>query len=584
MTTEKEITSTEKLLEVIRGSDYGASRPPENTEPPGLMRRIRSGWFPSGSRGVTGVEIFRDTLNIVRINRDKSGSQPVYAARIDLPENIEIHHTDFPAFLKKQLSVADPFRKTDIWACLPPSRGETWNVLVPRVKKKLTNAVYWSARKERAFDENEYCFDYRITEEVIDKGIPKLMARVCIASLRDINLYRKIFSEAGYPIKGITLPSFSLENLFARRWVDPGNDAYAALYIGEDSSYIEIHGRRTTLFNRVIRTGRDSILDSFIAEYREQTHEGGGSGSSSSPEDRQKAARILKQQAELSGESLLDLIHPALERLARQLERTIDHSVNVLENPAPQQIYICGAISFLPGLSEFFSEQLGIMAVIMDVPEEQSAQVFPKGNERPCLVSTAGLAMPADNTVNFLYTAVDKDRERKAIRNTNFVAALCALLFVATAAWWWTARYELQQVHSETAELEEQLAGFNPRLTTDDLARLAGELREKKDELRRYSRKLYPVAVFRELSRITPGGIELLALRLESEQTAASARNRRKEPLLMIEGFIRSGPSLLQLRRSSIFKNTSVAGTRVDTLDTGETVYRFTLNMELTQI
>ncbi|MFW6334590.1 MAG: hypothetical protein ACOC0W_04895 [Desulfosalsimonas sp.] len=593
MVTEKEISSTEKLLNVIRGSHDGTAPAQGNTSEKNFWGYIKKNWLPSGSRGITGVEIFRDTLNIVRMNREKSGWRAVYAARTVLPEGISPDHTDFPLFLKTQLRNADPAGRTEIWACLPPSRGDTWNVLVPKVKKGLTNAVYWTARKERAFDEQEYYFDYRVRDEVNDKGIWKLSVQVSIASARHIDLYRKVFSEAGYPLSGITLPAFSLENLFARQWIDPGEESYAALYIGEDSSYIEIHGRRTTLFSRVIKTGRDSILDSLAMRYS-QNEPGPELQESESARDRQKAAQILKQKAGLSGENLFEMIQPAMERIARQLERTIDHSVNVLENPAPERIYICGGISFLPGIADFFSEQLGIGAVIMDVPFEETdtGKIFPDRDQRLCLVSTAGLAMVSKDTVNFLHTAVDMEREKKALRNTNIVAAACALLFVATAVWWWNAKHELEQVRKETAALEKQLEEFSPRLTADDLGEMAGKLQEKKKELRDYSRNLLPVAVFTEINRLTPEGVELLSVRLENTKPG-SGRDGQAPPVLILEGFIRSDPSmqetrltgyLLQLRRSPILRNPSIADSSPDTLDTGENVYRFTLNLEIQQV
>ncbi|MCF8111874.1 MAG: hypothetical protein K9J85_10345 [Desulfobacteraceae bacterium] len=606
MATEKELSSTEKLLKIIRSSDNGQEVSSADSADSGFSKRIKRGWIPSVSRDLVGVEIFRDTLNLVRMTKARNTWKAVFAASVSIPEGLSIDHADFPKFLKYHLQSADIKQKTDIWACLPPSRGETWNVFVPKVKKGLTNAVYWSARKEKTFDENEYYFDYRIKEETNDKGIQKLSAEVCIASARDINLYKKIFSETGYPLKGITLPAYALENLFEHKWIDPGDDAYAVLYIGEDSSYIEIHGRHTTLFSRVIKTGRDSILDSVSMESKRQSPaqessmESDGDSPEIPPEEqdltgRQQAAQILKQQGgDLSDENLFDMIRPALERLARQLERTIDHCVNVLNNPAPARIYICGGISFLPGLQDFFSEQLGIPAELLDIPEQESesGKIFPDSDQRLSLVSTAALAMPSVQTINFLHTAIDKDREKKALRNTNFVAALCALLFVLTACWWWSARHELEQTRTETAELEQQLEQYLPRLRAEDLATLAGELKGNRNRLRRYSRKLYPAAVLKEINQLTPGSVSLLTVRIGKE-TGGKDSGRKNTPALMVEGFINSDPSLyetnltgylLQLRRSPLFSDTTIVKSTPETLSNGDNVYSFTLNIDLEQV
>ncbi|MFW5937001.1 MAG: PilN domain-containing protein, partial [Desulfosalsimonas sp.] len=303
-------------------------------------------------------------------------------------------------------------------------------------------------------------------------------------------------------------------------------------------------------------------------------------------------------QAESPGD-VFDMVRPALERLARQLERTIDHSVNVLSHPAPERIYICGGISFLPGLAEFFSEQLGIPAVIMDMdmpgPETGGAGgriSLQDSDERLSLVSAAALAMPSDKTINFLRTAIDRDKEREALRNTNAVAAACALLFVLTASWWWMARHDLEQTRKHTAQVRQQLEQYSPVIQSEDLARLAAELEGKKDELRTYSRKLRPVAVFKELNQLTPQHIELLNIQMDTE-AGGNKNGKDKAGTLMVEGFIRSDPSLfethltgylLRLRRSPLFRDSSIRKSSQDTLNTGDNVFRFTINLDLAQV
>ena len=623
MANEKDISSTERLLNVIRRKeDAGESPQDRNAGAAGIRQESKKPRLPFPSREFIGVEIFRDRLNLVRTSRGKRGWQVLDAASVSLPEGITPEHPDFPFFLKTHLENVLRSRRTDIWVCLPPSRGEVWTVQVPKLKKGLSNAVYWSARKEKAFNETEYFFDYRIMDEIQDQGTQKLEAEVCIAASREIRQYKQIFSDIGHPLAGITLPAFSLENLFTQKWIDPGEDAYAVLCIGEDASYIDIHGQQKSLFNRVIKTGRDSILDSLTMGYNlqgleEENLELQGEQTEAADESqaalrRQQAAERLKQEVrrrrehEEMGSSaagpyqqLFDRLRPALERVARQMERTIDHSVNVLSHPSPSRIYICGAISFLPGLEAFFSEQLGIPAVLMDPispqPESTSAALpLMEDEERLSLVSAAALAMPSDRTINFLRTASDKDKEREALRNTNVVAAACALLFVLTAAWWWTAGYDLRQARNQKAEVRQELDQYSPKLQSGDLARLAGDLEQKKNRLKRFSRKLQPVAVLKALNQVTPEPIELLHVRMEpGPDGSGTKKSSDKAGTLTVEGFVRSAPSLfethlsgylLKLRRSVIFKRSSIAKSTPETLNTGEDVYRFTLHIDLRQV
>ena len=627
MVNEKEISSTERLLHVIRRSgDAGEGLQTESSAPTAAAQQDKKRRPFFSTREFIGVEIFRDRLNLVRTGRGKRGWQILDAASIPLPEGITLEHSEFPFFLKTHLENVLRSRRTDIWVCLPPSRGEVWTAQVPRLKKGLTNAVYWSARKEKTFNETEYFFDYRIKDEILDQGTQKLVAEVCIASSREIRQYERIFSEIGHPLAGITLPAFSLENLFVHKWIDPGEDPYAVLYIGEDASYIDIRGRQTSLFNRVIKTGRDSLLDSLITGYSRhgleeeslelQEEQPEGADENQAALRRQQASQRLKQEANRSRkqeenmvsadpnaagpyQQLFDMLRPALERLARQMERTIDHSVNVLSHPAPARIYICGAVSFLPRLAEFFNEQLGIPAVIMDplapLPESPpEAAPLPDDGERLSLVSTAALALPSEKTINFLHTAADMDKEREALRNTNVVAAACAILFVLTGAWWWTAGYELKQAQDQTSQIRQELDQYSPRIQTEDLARLAADLEKKKQQLQRYSQRLQPAAVLKALNQLTPEPVKLLHVRMLPGPDAGGTDGKSKAGgSLTVEGFVRSAPSLfethltgylLKLRRSIIFERSSIVKSSPDTLSTGEDVYRFTLTIDLRQV
>ena len=627
-----EISSTEKLLKVIRSSSDKGAPQPGRRERAGLFSGLREKLLPSGkSRDCIGVEIFRDAINLVRTSKTRARRVVVHAVSEPLPDGLAIDHPEFAHFLREQIEKCGPRpQKADIWACLPASKGEMWSVRVPKVRKGLGHAVYWSARKEKSFNEAGHLFDYRITGETTEDGVQKRIAEVCIVPKADVDLYKTVFARAGFPLKGVTVPAFAAESLFYREVVEPGPEAFAVLFIGEESSWIDIHSEGRILFSRVIRTGRDSVIHSLMQEYQEQAgrdneivltlepETGGfseetavgppGEGLSGSDEalTMEQAERILAGFATGSPqpagiftfEQVFGMIEPVLERLARQLERTFDHSVNVLKNPAPASIYICGTLPILPRIVGYFGDQLGIRATLLDVLDTSMSHVspelvIPEPGHRFSLVSTTGLAMPTPHAINFLRTASDRELENDARRTTNAVAAGCALLIALTAGYWWTSAQALNHPRAEVERLEQSLAAFSPRVDMEMLTRLAGQYREEQQAIGEYSRKLQPVAMINEISRVTPENIKLLGLTMSMGRPGEN-KGPDENHMLVVEGFVREGALdhhtvlaayVRQLRRSPLVRDITVRRAEKDHfLADGEVVYRFVLNIEFRKV
>lgn len=617
--SENEISSTEKLLNVIRRNDGKTDDLLPEKAPAGNGRRAGRKWLPSRAKTYVGVEILRDSVNVVQTRRRRGTWEVLAAAPAPLPAGMTPESPEFPEFLKARMQQLHDPRSSEIWACLPPAKGEIWNVRAPRVKRGLSNAVYWSARREKAFAETECVFDYRITGETAEDRAPKLLAQACTAPAADIAGYRRMFSEIGYPLSGITLPAFALENLFSSKWIDPGQDTWAVVYIGDEASCIDIHSRDAILFSRVVKTGKESILDALGRNYTkaavgEEAIEMEVPRQQGPEEDRpalgrEESVRVLDQLRRagsgqktpgalpgISGERVFEMILPALERLARQLERTIDHCVHSLHNPAPACVYIFGEVTFIAGLADFFGEQLGIAAEVPDLPAPDPTRATggvlnPEPVLAPGLSCAAGLAMPSPKTINFLRTALDRDEEKKALRGTNFVAAACALLFVITAGYWGMSRHEIKELRAENHRLEKRLAQYTPRLQMADLDRLVEQIGAAGKELARFSNRLRPVAVLKEINRLTPPTVGLLSLKMETAPPGAES-GRNRENAIRIEGFITGqtmnaeahlASYLLRLRRSPLFETADIRGAAREKLHPASDTeaYKFTIRIVL---
>jgi Tfp pilus assembly PilM family ATPase/Tfp pilus assembly protein PilN len=619
---ENEISSTEKLLNVIRGNDEKGRAltddPPEHRPALGFKQKLQ----PFAQASHVGVEILRDRVNLVEARRRRSGWQIISASSTPMPEGMDIQNPDFPLFLKSLFLKLGNTKNKKIWTFLSPAKGETWTSQVPKIKKGLSNAAYWSARKDKAFEQDQFVFDYRICGQATEKQIPKFLADASIGSADGIREYKELFSKAGLRLHGITLPTFALENILHCCRKQSETEIIAVVYIGEDASCIDIHSPERIVFSRVVRTGKDSIIDSLRTGYSgkqpdedslviETINETGKSHSLSM--DRNQAMEVLgqlgnktpgksdlKEAAGLSQQNVFEMILPALERLVRQVERTIDYSVNVLYQPAPVRIIIFGAMEISPEITDFFSNQLAIPAHTPDLLSCRGIDADPKIFQAGFglnidMASAAGLAMPSKNTINFLHTAFDRDREKKAIFGTNVVAAACAFLFVLIAGYWWMCRHELNSLTNHNNQLKQEIESYEPKISSEDIITLADDIKENHEKLQKLSNRLLPVAALAEISRLTPDNIYLLKLQIKNNQNR-DFKTKDKTSLLWMEGFVAGRSSdarahlaeyMIALRKSALFKTVEIqtrqASLPEDVLKSGET-YGFALRLTLKEV
>lgn len=614
MASQKDISSTEKLLNVIR-QDSKNSRPGSPPPPGGAAPTVNAGRrLPSfKSREVVGVEIQEKYLNVVRMARSGSEWKAVQAFCASIPDNTRPGSREFEGFLRNQLKGIQGIKKARIWAMIPDSKGEIWHARVPPVKKDIPNAVFWSAKKERGFDENKVVFDYRLQGETTDSGGRKMLAMACTAPREEIDLLQKAFSGAGFSLEGITLSSFAMHNLFVNGWMETGGETFAVLYIDQHNAYIDIHDSTGLLLSRVIKTGLESMLESIFQHQSEAQMPQFRMPDETTPEttgpvpaemDRKDALDLIHslesmdsqptEGREFSPERVMEMIQPALERLLRQVERTMDHSVNVQGNPSPARLYLCGRLAPAGPVPEYFQEQLGLTAEALDPLHPSSPRASAlihslNRNERVFLAPATGLAI-SDNayTPNFLFTAAHREKEKIQKRNGSLAAAAVIAVFLAAGGYWLHLDQELDRARQDTAALQQELAGFSPRITPEMVQSRLDNLEQESEVLKSYSRKFVPVAAMRELSAVTPDNIRLLNVRMEMD----GSRDPR-DGVLVVEGFIRGeefrfetflSSYLHRLRASPLFRGTELSHREAESVGAQEKVLRFVINVDFEQV
>lgn len=262
--TSPKASSTEKLLELIRGSGKKADGG-ETPAPQPLPSKKR--WYSSlslkasrspgsSAKGVRlGVELTGQSVRMVKLTAGSGRSRTLEFKTVPIPEQ----GPDAPELsLVLRLALKDFLGKADadVWAMVPAESADLRFIQVPKTaKKQLSNAIYWTARKEAAFDDAEVVFDYEIQGEVLEKGATRLSVLAYTVKREEFEKLRNLFLQAGYPLTGITVPSVSMRNLLRGGWLENASQTQAVLHLGGDFSRLELFSGGKLQFVRVLKGG-----------------------------------------------------------------------------------------------------------------------------------------------------------------------------------------------------------------------------------------------------------------------------------------------------------------------------------------
>ncbi|MFO7803406.1 MAG: hypothetical protein R6V55_14040 [Desulfovermiculus sp.] len=620
MADEKDISSTEKLLNVIRNKPgkrhFAQSRSQSIREDQkSTLASSKKHLRPFKSKDIVGVEIQATHVNVVRMSHSGQGWKANQAFSVPMQQEMALDSPKFRDFLQTQLRDIEGIKKAQVWAMLSAPRGEIWHTKVPLVKKGLADAVYWSAKRENNFEEDKVIFDYRLQGQIVDKGVKKYWFMVYTLPKDTVNNLEDAFSRAGIALEGITLPSFSLQNLFVYNWADSDGQPFAVLNIYQHNSSINIYDKdNNLLLSRTTKTGLESMIESMVQEQDMQASEIHVLGESDeqypqqgSPMDRDQALKLITwletggqsyqkefQDSHYSQEDVLNMIAPAMDRLARQVERTIDHSINVLGNPAPGRIYLGSRLVPAEPVAAFFQDQLGLDVQILEPLNTAVHNVSPLisslcRTERILLTTATGLAMSSTaHTPNFLYTAKDREKQRIVQRNATLVATAVIAIYLLTGGYWFQLNSELDQVRQEVSSLNQQLDDYSPLVSQEMINDLVAQVQKEKSSLQDYSQELLPVAAMRDIISATPEGIRLFNVRM-----AAGKPGSEQEATLVLNGYVTGEEGRLQtyltsylyrLRQSPLFKQTEIQQSSTQDLDALGRVLSFVINVNLEQV
>jgi len=617
-------TSTEKLLKVIRSKKDESSPAPSGAaipEPPKTSRlKIPLPKLINLHKSSTvGIDIGHDYLRLVRVEETAGGKLEIIdRRRFAVPPRTPRDAPEFEAFLKSSLdSICGPAKQTDLWVNMSTARVEVHHVRIPRVsKKQLSNVVYWTAKKETPFTEKEMVFDFETQGEVIEQGIPKMAVMVYTAPRREIEDLKALFSRIGRPLTGISIVPFSVQNLFRTAWIPAIEGTLANLFIGNDFSRIDVYSAGNLVMTRGIKAGLSSMAEAVLDRLTELEQDPGAQALTL--EQCGKIIRSLSPDSpplqetdagvDLRKEDVFEMIQPALERLSRQVERTIEHYATMTTGERIARIYVSGAMNIYRPIFDYVGSQLGMSIAIMDPLSEQESAACPDVEDTDCISEriafgpALGFALSDDDhTPNLMFTYKDKEEQTSIKRiNQAVFAGFLAVVLICSVAFTYQ-NHVINNKKAEIATLEAQFARLGPPVDRNQLLKLVAKVKQRNELSRVYADRYLGMVLISELAALTPKDIRFTDLKITLGPVQAGAAENptgdaeKKEAAkarveeITVEGLILGERQMFEtslagytmsLEASPLFKQITIQKNNVEPFLKGETLH-FILNIKV---
>ena len=632
MAKQDELSSTERLLELIRDSEAESQITISGEKPKGQRWRTLLDSSFSLTRGnlTVGVDLGRDDLKLVKVKRISDRKVELLEfTRVAFDPEITRDHPNFPQFLRSALlKFCGPSKAIELWATIPSGRVETRHLKIPKASQnQIANSAFWSYQKHSAFKENETIFDFDLLGETEEGGVKKMAVMAYTAPRQVVEELQDLFIRADFPLTGISIVPFAFQTLLRCDRIQSHGMAVSSLYIGRDWSRIDIFSDGNLVLSRGIKAGIRTMVEALQHEIEQNWFELTLAKSPTSDQNRIRAIKTrLKQELEIAQsvffspihspaaetvsekqlaikeERIFQMILPALERLVRQVERTIRHFGINFDNARVEKVYLSSGVELHPRIIDCIGDELGLPIEMIDpFAEGENFSAHPAPPESSSLKSSfapaLGMALARNAiTPNFLHTHKDK-RKASVARNISrgVLACFLALMLVCTGFAFWQEQ-KIKDQDLKKAGLLNQLGGFDLRVDKNLILKLVERIRSQNRSLQGIGNNYLGVAALGEVANTTPSSVRLLSIttRLSSSASPAPAGRAagKTEPpkkVLILDGVIFGDRTTLEadlaaylmaLKNSALFKQTTISKKSSETMD-DQPVIRFTAQMDL---
>lgn len=575
----------------------------DSDSPDSSKRKLSKGSKrPSFLGPVVGVEIGHSTIYMVRLRKAAEGNIVLEKCQsFSFDPSLDVKTLSFSSILKGALKeFVGSSKEHVIWVASPKlDQTRLHHIKIPKVNStRLSGAVYWGLQREETFVEEETVVDFQVEEGAESKSTLNvsgaIIARECIEEVQ------QGFSQAGYSLTGIGVPLFALRNLVNRLSEERQEAPVLICQLGHSATSVSVLLNDQLVFTRNIPLGLQSFAEILIKELDTTLSE------------EEACELVLKLGVEketlspdegLRHEKALALLHPALERKVRQIQRTIEYYQSNFNTEPMETIFLGGEITARGYLFDFLSGQLSTQVIAIDpfeTPDLQAKGGLPEDKgERIAYGPAFGLALEGSQAgINLAHTYKERESEKKNSKLSLIVTILLLLLTVAVTLFYNSQRLTLRDLDAQKNNLEKSLNDLGPRLTGATVSKAMASVRTLQKRRREATKRYEGLALLSEITRLTPENISLLHISaaMGSAITFLDATANRSDPVegvatergtLRLRGLVSGERTSLEtsltiyiarLDQSGLFRKVEVKSTElVESL--GNKYLTFTLNL-----
>jgi hypothetical protein len=312
-----------------------------------------------------------------------------------------------------------------------------------------------------------------------------------------------------------------------------------------------------------------------------------------------------RSEPQINEDKIFQMIQPALERLIRQVERTIRHYALNNENARIDRIYISSGVRPHRRILGYIAEELGMPTEVLN-PFSAGANFLPQvplpdsESEQSSFAPAMGMAL-ADNsrTPNFLFTYKDKRKTARNQRiNRGVFSAFLVLMIACVGISFWQES-TIREKESTQKQLQEHLQQYNLRVDKNLILELVEQIRAKNKADQAIGKKYLNLAVVSEVVDLTPPNVRLLSISTKlgphmTKQQPAKGKKKKAaaQPAtktMTLEGIIQGdrltlesalAAYLMELKNSPLFDQPRISTKSFEYFGNDE-VLRFTAQLNL---
>lgn len=297
------------------------------------------------SKNITGIDIGSKTIKIVSVRVSKNKLSIDKALVIEIPDQLEEEKDFRTAFsLINHYAPKKGISLKNVAIFCPSNLYNSVNLIIPPIKKQqdIRSAILWELKNKYNVEPSEVNIDYFLISSTEDN---KFEYQVFYSDRKNIDALQSEALKFNINIKYIDIDYIAYTLCFNTLYPQDEN-IKVLLDIGYQRCMMVFLIKDKILFTRELSLGLVNLFNHLTND----------------------EIKTLKIKGILN-ESVNDIIKKSVTEILLEISKTIDYFINGLKHPAPSNIFCNGGFFAIPGVLNFFKENLPYPVILNNVLE-----------------------------------------------------------------------------------------------------------------------------------------------------------------------------------------------------------------------